>query len=87
MKKGRQIICAKNTAVATPILCHCTPINNAIAKRTVKIIFQIKSITGLLTAKSNWEAESAKGLGIADRQIKIKIGIAGIHLCPKTIGT
>lgn len=74
-------------AQATQIVPLWTTAKIRSVNMVVKNILILKEIAVLLIEFSNNIAAQLYILGITERQIKIRIGIAGIHFSPKTMGT
>lgn len=81
------IMLVENTVNATHIMPSFTTAKREIRKIIVNPKLICNEILGLLMEFNNKEAAQPYILGITERQIRIKTGMAGIHLLPKTIGT
>ena len=75
------------TAAATATTPLLTKIARTAVKNAVKMIFHLRSRSALPMACSNIELDMPQALGMAERHINIKIGIAATHCSPKTMGT
>jgi hypothetical protein len=87
VERDNTIRLLKNTVEATHKIPALTTARREITKIVVNTKLICNVILGLLIAFNNKEAAQEYIVGITERQIRIKTGIAGIHLLPKTIGT